>query len=52
METEKERLKWLHNLLDFVKNDPEIHDAIVDFIKAKSEAERALAAWRNRRNPK
>ena len=42
--------KILNRLLELVKEDQELHGAIVEAIHSKAEAERAKADWYNRRN--
>ena len=36
-------------LLDLIKEDPELHKAMVEFIEAQTKAKIALAELRNRR---
>ncbi len=36
-------------LLELIQEDEELHEALVDLIKAKTRAAQALAEWRNRR---
>ncbi|HEX9914253.1 MAG TPA: hypothetical protein VGB32_04980 [Candidatus Bathyarchaeia archaeon] len=42
--------KILNRLLELLQEDQELHDAIVEAIRSKAEAERARADWYNRRN--
>jgi len=42
--------KILSRLLELVKDDQELHDAIVEAIHCKAEAEKARADLYNRRN--
>lgn len=42
-----EDLAW--RLIELVKEDPELHEALVGLIKAKAQADWELAAWRKRR---
>ena len=44
--------KILNRLLELVKEDQELHDAIVEAIHSKAEADRARAEWYNRRDRK
>lgn len=44
--------KVLNRLLELVKEDQELHDAIVEAIHCKAEADRARAEWYNRRDRK
>jgi len=44
--------KILSRLLELVKEDQELHDAIVEAIHCKAEADRARAEWYNRRDRK
>ena len=44
--------KVLSRLLELVKEDKELHDAIVEAIHCRAEADRARAEWYNRRDRK
>ena len=37
-------------VLELVREDPILHEALVDYIEAATRAKIALAEWRNRRN--
>ncbi len=37
-------------LVELVSQDPELHEALVELIEAKTRAAIALAEWRDRRN--
>ncbi len=39
---------WLDNAID----DKELREAIIEWLRASAEADRALARWRDRRGPK
>jgi len=41
--------KVMARLLELIKDDPELREAIIDVFKANAEAERALADMRRRR---
>jgi len=42
--------KILSRLLELIKEDQKLHDAIVEAIHSKAEADKARADWYNRRN--
>ena len=42
--------KILNRLLELIKEDQELHDAIVEAIHSQTEALKARAEWYNRRN--
>ena len=44
--------KILSRLLELVKEDQELHDAIVEAIHYKAEADKARAEWYKRRDRK
>lgn len=41
--------EFLERLVVLLKEDKELHDALVDLLVAKAASERAMAEWRNRR---
>lgn len=40
---------FFERILELIKEDPELHQALLEAINAKRDADLALAAWRNRR---
>lgn len=42
--------RFLERLLLLIQEDEELHEALVDLLKAETRARVALAEWRDRRN--
>ena len=42
-------MRFEDRLLELIQSDPELHEALVEYIEAATKAKIALAEWRDRR---